>query len=427
MKKNIKKIVSHPLISGSSIIFIGSFIANLFNYLFNLLIGRLLSPAEFGLVVSLSSLFTLFALFQSFFSNVFARFTAIYFARKDESGIRMTSQLGLKIVVVTGILLFILLLASNEYIMSFLHISNFWFLTLIYGAILFTVISSLSFGVFQGQMRFFLLSIMNNIMSITKLCLGVGLILLGFGALGAVSGIFLSGFISSTIFTIYLFYSLRKTKDKKAKLNTKNLRDEMILYAKGFFPALVGITILSNTDIIFVRHFFDPTISGQYAALSLMGKVIFYFTSPIGFVLFPLIAYKHEKKEPLIGTVILACGIVAVASMIPVIFYTFDPHLVLLIFFPAKQYQILIPYLGMFSVYSLLFSLGFLLNNFFLAVGKTAIYKITIFSSVVQIVLILLFHQTLMQIILILLSVATGMFCLFCLYYFILYKRVELR
>ena len=63
MKKRVKKLVTHPLISGSSILLIGSLIVNIFNYVFNLSMGRLLSIEEYGLLASLTAFISIIAIF----------------------------------------------------------------------------------------------------------------------------------------------------------------------------------------------------------------------------------------------------------------------------------------------------------------------------------------------------------------------------
>ncbi len=53
MRKIIHSALKHPLISGSTVIFVGSMVANIINYIFNLVMGRLLLPADYGILISL--------------------------------------------------------------------------------------------------------------------------------------------------------------------------------------------------------------------------------------------------------------------------------------------------------------------------------------------------------------------------------------
>ena len=114
MKQHIKLLISHPLISGSSIVFIGSFGANIFNYLFNLSMGRLLTVEEYGLLTSLSTLFVFLGIINLSLTSIFAKFSARYVVNNDKAGMKNLVTWGSKIVFFFSIgLLFILLLLTQ--------------------------------------------------------------------------------------------------------------------------------------------------------------------------------------------------------------------------------------------------------------------------------------------------------------------------
>jgi hypothetical protein len=54
-----ERVTRHPFLSGSALILAGSLITNVLNYAFNLIVGHLLTPAEFGEVALLMTLFML--------------------------------------------------------------------------------------------------------------------------------------------------------------------------------------------------------------------------------------------------------------------------------------------------------------------------------------------------------------------------------
>ena len=64
MRKKILTVVSHPLISGSGLVFIAGFAANVLNYFFNLAMGRFLTKEEYGLMYSLASAVGFFSIIQ---------------------------------------------------------------------------------------------------------------------------------------------------------------------------------------------------------------------------------------------------------------------------------------------------------------------------------------------------------------------------
>src|SRR5882724_8494911 len=104
MKKRLVAFISHPLISGSSIVFIGSFLANIFNYLFNLLMGRWLSVSDYGLLIALSSFLVVFGTINTFLANIFSKFSAKYLAKKDTHSLSSLILHGSKALIVFGLL-----------------------------------------------------------------------------------------------------------------------------------------------------------------------------------------------------------------------------------------------------------------------------------------------------------------------------------
>lgn len=398
MKKHFSKLIKHPLISGSSVVFVGWFIGSFLNYMFNLLMGRLLSVSDYGLLITLSSSFVLLGIFIGTFNSTFAKFIAVHHANKNKKGIDEIIVHGVKITVIFSILLFVILILLTPFISSILHTTNIWFLLLMYGAICFSILFSVPFGVLQGQMRFFLLSLANGSQAIVKLVFGITFVLLGMRVLGGLLGIFLSSLLPTVVILFYLLKPYRHKLDLSL-FSEWTITKELSHYGAGFFMSTVGITLLSSTDIILVHYFFDATTAGQYAALSLMGKAIFYLVGPIGFVFFPLIVFKKEKNESTSSLLLLTIGLVSLFSLGLSFIYFVFPHLVLSIFFPSAAYKGLVAYLGIFSLYIFVFSLYSLFNSFFLSVGKTSVYKITLIAGILQTISILVFHSSMYQVI----------------------------
>lgn len=413
--KTVKNLISHPLISGSTVIFMGSMLANVFAYLFNLSMGRLLTVQDYGLLTSLISVFTLFAIFQTTLSGIFSRFSARLRARNDEHAFSSLISKGFKFTFALAGVIFILLILSLIFLPSFLKVSDPTLLVIVSITTFLSIIYSMPLGILQGEMRFYLLSFLNAFGSFLKIALGILAIILGYKVFGVIIALFLC-----TLIPVIIAFSVVIKKHKIRQTNEfkeKDFLNEFRNYSFYFFLSALGISIISNTDIILVRHFFNETISGQYAALSLMGKAIFYITSPIYFVFFPLIAHKKEKKESILNTLLLAGGIIVLFSIGLSFVYFVFPNLVLRIFFPGHAYAVLASYLGPYSLYIVVFSLAYLLNNFFLSVGKTGIYKINLFIGALFLVLMVLFHNSLYQVIVVLFSVSFLLFALLLGYY----------
>ncbi len=399
MKKHIKTIISHPLISGSTIIFIGSFGGNILNYLFNLAAGRLLSINDYRILISLTALITLLMLFQSAWTNVFTKLAA-KFAHHGINSQGYLIRSGVKLTFSVGAAYLAVLIALIHPISLYLHIDNNLVVLTMFCSIFFATAGSLPAGILQGNLKFIWASLSNIAGALGKLVIGIILIVLGWGLFGAALAV-LFAFIIPYIFS--MTYVLKKYNSEKIK--GKEYVDFFAEFKKisgAFFIASIAITILQGTDVIFASHYLNDVQAGQYAALSLMGKAIFYITSPIYFVFFPLIAHKKEKSESTSGTILLASIIIFICSGFLTFIYFAFPSIVLKIFFPDPVYQPLTAYLGFYSIYIMIFSFCFLLYNFFLSAGKIGVYKINSAIAALYILLLFVYHKNIWDFIIVL-------------------------
>lgn len=375
--------------------------------------GRMLSSSDFGLLISLTSLLSLVALFGGTFTSVFTKLTAKY-ANHSSDGISHIVQVGGKYIGYFVIGFIVLYLISIPFLMSYLHVPKYEYIILILVAIVGTLFLSIPGGVFQGKMKFFSLSFLTIIQPVIKIVFAFILVSIGLAATGAFTSVALSMFLPAVILC---FFILRRNKAIKKKEKEAEIKRDFFHFGYSYFLAGVGLALLMNTDTILARHYFSNTASGQYAALAIMGKAIFYLTSPINMAFFPLVAHKKEKKESLRSTVILASILILGSSFLLSLIYFLFPSIILKVFFPSPSYSQLGSYLGIFSVYIIIFSFAVLLNNYFLSSGKTKVYIITLISGILQIVGIMLFHQSILHIILVLLGNSTLLLILLLLYY----------
>lgn len=76
-----------------------------------------------------------------------------------------------------------------------------------------------------------------------------------------------------------------------------------VLAARELLQALVffsGQVLINNSDIVLVKHFFAPATAGLYAAIALVGRVIFSFSSAVMNGMFPVVAgAPHEERRNL--------------------------------------------------------------------------------------------------------------------------------
>ncbi|MDQ3018896.1 MAG: polysaccharide biosynthesis C-terminal domain-containing protein, partial [bacterium] len=150
-----------------------------------------------------------------------------------------------------------------------MHITNL-FPVLLSGPIFFLSLTTLlNQSVSQGLLKFLGLVGPTMISSFGKLILGVIFVAIRFGVNGAVGAVVLG------VFLAYL-YSIRFVKDIKPAKPKEFEMQSFLKYSGAALIQAVAFTSIFTTDLILVKHFLSPEEAGLYAALSTLGKIVYF-------------------------------------------------------------------------------------------------------------------------------------------------------
>jgi O-antigen/teichoic acid export membrane protein len=158
------------------------------------------------------------------------------------------------------------------------------------------------------------------------------------------------------------------------------------------------MTAIYTVDILLARYFLSPFEAGQYAALSVLGKIVFFASSPISSAMFPIISSKYAKNEPCQKTFIFSFLIVFAISLGVSLLYFMFPKIMILMLF-GKEYLVSSPFLWQFALFISLYSFSSIFLNYFISISKQRAVYLPLFFLLVQIFLIYLFHQNISSII----------------------------
>ncbi len=422
MKHYIKKVADHPFISGSVVVVAGAMIANILNYLFNLAVGRMLLPADYGEYAALISIFNILAIFSGTILIVFAKFAAVFMGKNEKEKIPHLLQRGSLFTGVIALIICTIALIATPWIAEFIHTSDTSLIFLVIASIFVLYISSVPLGILQGSLHIVSLSVVNIVSSFSKLFFGVLFIVIGLKAFGGILAFFVSIIIGLTYGTVLVMKFFKNDDNKVFRIPT--LRNDLFKYGLPVFWSGLGMTMVISQDILLVKHYFNDLQAGQYAALSLMGRSIFYVVQPITTVFFSIVAQKKEKNEGLTNTMLLGAFLIGGPTVLLSIIYFLFPGVVIKIFFPAPEYASLAQYLGLYSLFIAFFSLASLLNSFFLSIGKTVVLFFGIGAAILEVVLLMMFHGNLLEVTYSLIATSFVLLLVLLIYY-IYIRRVE--
>lgn len=389
-----KKSLQHELISGTFYLFVGGIIGSFLSFVYNLLLARTLTHPQYGTYTSLLSFEALIIIPAASLSSVIVRFASHYLAKgENDKAAHFYKRMSI-IWIFLGMLVFFLTYLAHPILQSYLHIKDTLLIVALgFGAAV-SYMGIVNAGFLQSMTRFKFLSASAVLASFSKLIIGGLLVFLGAGAVGGLFGIAVLPLVAYVI-AFWPLRKLLKTKDSPENyFETKAVLKYAIIASIG----ILSLSSFISSDVILVKHFFTESEAGLYGGLSIIGKVIFYFTTSIPSVMFPLLIRRHAKGEKYKQIYYLALLLVFIPSLAITLFYYLFPVFTTQ-FFLGKTYSGISPYLGLFGIFLTIFNLNNISVSYFLSLKKLKISFFVPLFALLQIVLIYLFHANFYQII----------------------------
>lgn len=371
----------------------GATFVNFGNYVYHLAMARMLRPADYGALSSLIAILNLLTIPSLALITVVVKFTTIYKARSEFSKLyTMFRSFSEKILVLGLLVLLFFILAKNQ-IAGFLNISEATAVVIVGSFFVFSLLTTVNNGILQGLLNFNFLSINNAFSTVLKVAFSILLVWMGFSVNGAVIAVLIA-YVLPYLTSLFPLRFLRSHKSEKIKID----RREILNYAAPATLAILGVTSLYSMDIILVKHFFPPFQAGLYAALSIVGKIIFFASNVIGIVMFPIISEKFEKREKYKTVLYESIILVASTSFLLAILYFLWPEIMMKLLY-GSSYLRAASYLGIFGIFMSIFSMDNLFLQFFLSVRETRVSFLAFGAALLQGVLIWFYHDNFQEVI----------------------------
>ncbi len=422
LRSLVIKTIQHELISGSFYVFVGTTVSSFFAFILNIYIARNLSYSDYGIFASIMSLITLLAIPSASISAVIVRFATLFFSRNEEDKAGAFYVKSFKYLLIFNIFISLVFIVFFPLISNFLKIDDLGLIVLAVISVALFYMATLNVAFLQSLFKFRLLGLLYSFAGIGKLIGGVVLIILGLKVYGAL----LATFIFSLIDYIFSFFPLKKVIVNAGK-DVNIDRREFLNYAVPTSIAIFSLSSFISTDVILVKHFFSSSEAGFYGGLSLIGKVVFYFTGPIPMAMFPLIVKRHTNQENFNNLFYIALIIVLIPSILITVFYFIFPEFTIKLFLGREGYVSIAPYLGLFGILLTIYSINNVFVNFFLSVKKTLVSIIVLFFASLQIIFIYIYHDNFSQIVYVSIITSVLLLCSLVIYYLKLYGPIYKR
>lgn len=374
------------LVKNGAIMFISGTIASIFNYIYQVYMGRALGPEEYGVFGALFAIFYIIGIISSTLGTSTTQFVSKFIGENKDIGFFIKGSL--KRMILIGSAISVIFLVFSTELMKALKLSDTWPIMILILILFLSWISPILDGSLRGMKRFLFLGFSSISNTGFKLIFGIAFVMAGFGVSGALFGVAIGAIMGLLISFICL----------KPYIKPNNLHDPDFIYSSFYsysMPvmfAMICLSIPSNMDVIMAKYLFTPVEAGLYTSVSILGKIVFFFSGAVGTVMFPAIAEKYARGENTKG--ILKKGIVCAGALSGclVLVYILFPQLVVKIF--GNKYVNAVDMVAPYGMAMFFVSIIALLINYHLAIRNMKYIVFFTVFTIIEVALLMIFSSS---------------------------------
>lgn len=407
--KMIKKLLNYnrddSLIRDSFILFIATMFANVAAFFYHFYMGRVLGPVDYGVLGAVLSIAYIVSVPSIVIQTTLTKFIADLKAKKKNREVNSLYLTALSKLFLFSILIFILFLSLSYFLAEFLRI-NVLTLIVFSPVLIFAFLLPVARGLLQGKQEFKKLGFNIFLEAFSKLVFGILLVYIGFHIYGAIVGIVIAFIVAF----LYLYFI-------NINIKAKNKFEMSNVYKFGM-PVLFSLLILTlfyTVDVFLVKHYFSELEAGYYAALSLIGKIVFFASVAISTVMFPKVAELYARKKPTINILYKSMLFVSIMGIFIISCYILLPNFIVSILL-GNAYLEIAGYLWLFGILMLFFSLTYLLVFYNLSINRKSFLSKLLFILIAEILIIYFYHPSIKAIIFELILLNLSAFVLMLIY-----------
>ncbi len=379
-----ERVLTHNFIVGG-----GTIAAGVLGVAFQSLVSHQLQPSDYGGVFAVVTLITFTGLPATALTLLMARETS----RDQANGqhVRSAALLhsGNRALMLGGLAFAAIFALASPLLATFFNVRP---------ALLWAAAAGMPFGLalplllgqFQGEQRFLAYSMLSTGQATLKL---VGAIALGafWGPVGIIAGISLA--------TAMVYFGALRLLHRKLSIKPRLpwLRPAAA-YLALIVPSTLALAVLLSTDVLVVKHFFPSRQAGEYAAVAAMGRAIFWGATGVSGVLFPKIVFRESQGRSGIPLISASLLLVALGGLGGLAILSFGSTW-LLKAFAGRAYVEAAIYLPWYALGMTLLGGAAVLIATQQSRGKPAFLAVLLPLTLLEPVLLLVFHQNLMQVV----------------------------
>ncbi|MGV1037532.1 MAG: lipopolysaccharide biosynthesis protein [Candidatus Nanopelagicales bacterium] len=374
-------------LSGAILVGIGLAIAQVTSYLLSLISARVLGPTGYGVIASMLALLLVGSVLALGIQAAGARRIVLLPSgerRHGASGVLRSAYLaGVAVAIVTA--------ALAAPLTWLLHLSGPVPVLLVALNLLPLTIMGGLLGVAQGREAYMRLAVLCALNGAGRAIGGIIGVIVFKTIFGALIGMTIGTFASVALAWLLTQKLIHRPATRLDHFMSEALHDTHALFV---------LFVLTNMDVLLARHFLSPSAAGMYAAGAVVAKVTFWLPQFVATVAYPRLADKRRSRTLGLGALIVAGIGIAATAVIAAI-----PNVVVQ-FVGGSAYNELSSEVWIFAASGSAYALAQFLLYGQLAANKNSAIIVLWVAVVSLVTLVILFHDSVLQIVLSVLGVA---------------------
>jgi Membrane protein involved in the export of O-antigen and teichoic acid len=386
----INRLRENQFLRHNAVFFVGSIGVGALNYLYYPVLGRMLSPASFGEVQTLVSIFLQLSIFLTVLSLVIVNIVTNAADEKQRNLLVFEFE---RLALLISASILVLSLIFGKQLQHFLQFESVWPFPLLAIAMIVTVPFILRGALLRGKQRFGLMSAGNIIAAGAKIIFSALLVVAGFKTIGAIGGIVLAQIVACIFVAAWAFkLGLRNESGKLFQLPNMSLLKPELKYGAFVLLGSLAITLQYSLDIVIVKHYFDSHVAGLYAGIASVARVVFFLTASISQVLISSVRMHHTPKQ---NTALLVRSTIMLSALgIPALLLLAVAPGTIIRLLMGSSYGAMADLLPRLSLAIFIVSILNLLTAYYLALRRYGIALVSSLGVVATYLLIIWHHDT---------------------------------
>ena len=360
------------------------------NYLYNLILGRVLGPAEFADAAVLITFLLVLSFVAMTFQLVTAKFSVIF---ENETFTNFVSKI-YKNATFVGLGLGALIIVFAGQLQAIFNTSSSSMFTIFGIGVPLYFLMSVNRGVFQGKKEFKSLSITYQAEMLSRLVITLALIFL----LDVQSSVVIAiGILISFGFGLVPFKFKNLNFKKSIAIEASQSKQVKNFFIITAFYELTQI-IINNSDILLVKHYFDAYDAGLYASLALIGRIVYFVAWMFVMLLLPTVVQLKKEGKATAPILFKYVGYIAAIATAIVIGCALFPETAITLLF-GDSYLAMAPLLWKYALATGLFAISNIFAYYYLSLDRYIPVVISGVFGMLQMGLVIFFHESLEQVV----------------------------